>query len=192
MLKNKAQFYQCFGIQCWYTYSSNPKEIDLYISKDGANFVTWANFHLKYVDGYQFFNIHPIGERYNYLKCIIKDTFGSNQTYWNQILLWEENPNADIPVKLPKQPISNSYDLNKLSYIQELEEWDVGESSKPSSFAARSPLKYWETDNGTMTARELFASEHILSKKESVRVSIEDPEASANSSHSSFLATNFK
>ena len=124
MLKNKAQFYQWFGIRCWYTYSSNPKEIDLYVSKDGVNYVTWANFHLKYVEGYQFFSIDPIGQRYKYIKIIIKDTFGSNQTYLNQVLLLEENPNSEVPVKLPKFSMFENDVHNKLNFIPESEESD--------------------------------------------------------------------
>ena len=180
MLKNKASSYQCFGIKCCHTYSSNPRLIDLYVSKNGTNYSIWANLELEYTSGDQLFLIDPITPKYKYLKVIIKATFGANQTYLNQIFVCAEHPNASIPVKQVNPtpcdpPVQQPKNLLSSKLPKDLY-YDDSEYSKGDWTELRSPIRYNETENGTMTARDLAPSDHFFSKQQSVRVSMEHKE----------------
>eukprot|EP00347_Sterkiella_histriomuscorum_P022779 403337194 len=91
-LKKKPKFFQCFGFHCTHTYSSNPSLIDLFVSKDGIQFKHWTTLNPYFKEGRQLFSIDPIGPSYKFLEVIIKETYGANRTYMNQIYLMEKHP----------------------------------------------------------------------------------------------------
>jgi len=94
-------FYKCFGFYCWHDYPSNPSIIELLASTDGNNFITWTVIHAELRAGVQLFQIDPLATRYNFLKIVIKETFGASKTYLNQVFLFEENPLNNIASSEP-------------------------------------------------------------------------------------------
>lgn len=125
--------------------------------------------------------------RYIHLKVVIKSTYGANQTYLSQIFLLEENPNGLVPTKQPKR-----VEEYKVDYLEDLDN-DVSSDSKLEEWLIKSPGYVAETDNGTMTARDLLQSEIYRSKRGSVRTSMEDPQPiSTSTSLSNLSAYNYR
>ena len=96
--------YNSFGIFCWHGYNSNPKIIELLINKNNdskEDFISLGIFELELKTGKQIFplnynNIKDINiikniKNIRYIKIIIKENYGENWTYINQIMLFENN-----------------------------------------------------------------------------------------------------
>lgn len=123
--------YQSFGIFCWHGYNSNPKLIEIQISKtniDKNEFYSLGLYELELKSGIQ---IIPIkfnedlenNKNIKYLKIIIKENYGEKWTYINQIMLYD-NDAKNINNAL-KESILYSYtndDLNNSdTYKEEIE-----------------------------------------------------------------------
>ncbi|KAM3145479.1 hypothetical protein pb186bvf_002523 [Paramecium bursaria] len=89
-MQERPRFIKCFGFDCWHDYTSNPSVIELWVSTDGENFITWITIYPELKQGIQLFQIDPLGSRYKFIKIFIKETFGGSKTYLNQVLLLEE------------------------------------------------------------------------------------------------------
>jgi hypothetical protein len=92
--KNK-NYFKYFGIYCWHAYSTNPKIIELQFSKDNKNFISFGKYEIALKPGTQFFEIKNSKlfentSKYRYMKVIIKETYGGNRTYLNQLYLFDE------------------------------------------------------------------------------------------------------
>ena len=48
MVKRPKQF-KCFGVDCWHDYQTNPKKIELQVSPNGQNFISWSTLQLEMV-----------------------------------------------------------------------------------------------------------------------------------------------
>ena len=57
--------------------------MEILVSTDELSFITWTVIHTELKAGIQLFSIDPLAQRYNYLKVIIKETFGASKTYLN-------------------------------------------------------------------------------------------------------------
>ena len=85
------------GIYCWHAYPTNPKLVEVLISKnDDKNFISFGNFDLCLKPGRQLLQLDEgdnnflITENNNYIiKLIIKETYGDKRTYINNIYLYE-------------------------------------------------------------------------------------------------------
>jgi len=85
------------GIYCWHAYPTNPKLVEVLISKnDDKNFISFGNFDLCLKPGRQLLQLDEgdnnflITENDNYIiKLIIKETYGDKRTYINNIYLYE-------------------------------------------------------------------------------------------------------
>ena len=86
------------GIYCWHAYPTNPKLIEILISKNNDNnFISFGNFDLCLKPGRQLLQLDEendtnflITENNNYIiKIIIKETYGDKRTYINNIYLYE-------------------------------------------------------------------------------------------------------
>lgn len=85
------------GIYCWHAYPTNPKLVEVLISKnDNNNFISFGNFDLCLKPGRQLLQLDEgdnnflITENDNYIiKLIIKETYGDKRTYINNIYLYE-------------------------------------------------------------------------------------------------------
>jgi hypothetical protein len=62
------------------------------VSKDGIYFRHWTSINTVHREGRQLFAIDPIGPSYKFIELIVKETFGANRTYMNQIFLLEQHP----------------------------------------------------------------------------------------------------
>ncbi|CAD8087001.1 unnamed protein product [Paramecium sonneborni] len=89
-VQERPKFIKCFGFDCWHDYQSNPSVIELMVSLNGENFITWTTLYPELKQGIQLFQIDPLGTRYQFIKIIIKETFGASKTYLNQVYLLEE------------------------------------------------------------------------------------------------------
>ena len=98
MKKNPKGFFKYWGIYCWHAFSTNPKKIELQISEDNEYYYSLGNYELRMKPGKQFFTIDKNGyknvKKVNYIRIIIKETFGESRTYLNQIFFFDET--ADL------------------------------------------------------------------------------------------------
>ena len=49
LLERPKQF-KCIGFDCWHDYNSNPKRIEISLSTDCENFITWTTFLTELVN----------------------------------------------------------------------------------------------------------------------------------------------
>ena len=102
MIKYPKPFPKYFGIFLMNKMETNPQVIEILFSLDKKIFVTYGEFNLKFKRGLQIFKLyHPIRKfyeqgnnyefKYNYLKIIIKKTFGRDRrVYINKVFLFDE------------------------------------------------------------------------------------------------------
>jgi len=91
-LKERPATLKCFGWLCWKAYSSNPALVDIAASEDGKVYEKLGTLQGQQTSGPQFFPIKPVLPRFAYLQIVIRQTFGANKTYLNQVFLLEEIP----------------------------------------------------------------------------------------------------
>ena len=98
-LKEFPKKLTAIGIYCWHAYPTNPKLVEILISKnDENNFISFGNFDLCLKPGRQLLQLDEENdinllntENNNYIiKIIIKETFGDKRTYINNIYLYEK------------------------------------------------------------------------------------------------------
>ena len=96
LFKELPKKISAIGIYCWHAYPTNPKLIEIQISKNnGITFISLGNFDLCLKPGKQLlqfdyeFNPSLIKENKAdfIIKLIIKETFGDKRTYINNIFL---------------------------------------------------------------------------------------------------------
>lgn len=105
-LKERPGTLKCFGWLCWKAYSSNPALVDISASEDGKMYEKLGTLQGQQTAGPQFFPIKPVTPRFVYLQVVIRQTFGANKTYLNQVFLLEEIPG--------EKPLPDSQDLKSL------------------------------------------------------------------------------
>ena len=86
------------GIYCWHAYPTNPKLVEILISKNNDNnYISFGNFDLCLKPGRQLLQLDEENDS-NFLntenndysiQIIIKETFGDKRTYINNIYLYE-------------------------------------------------------------------------------------------------------
>lgn len=96
----KPKIYKYFGFYCWHDYDTNPYKIEIYTSKREDNFLFWSKIQAKQTAGHQFFKIESLDSSYNYIKILVKENFGGNKTYINNIYFCETLPNNFYPQNL--------------------------------------------------------------------------------------------
>ena len=86
------------GIYCWHAYPTNPKLVEILISKNNDdNYISFGNFDLCLKPGRQILQLDEENdsnflntENNNYsIKILIKETYGDKRTYINNIYLYE-------------------------------------------------------------------------------------------------------
>lgn len=70
-LVERPKFFKCVGFDWWHDYQSNPSSIEMSVSTDNQNYITWTVFHTELKPGLQLFNIDPLGVRYQYIKVVL-------------------------------------------------------------------------------------------------------------------------
>lgn len=95
-LRQRPKEIRCIGFYLWHDYETNPKIIELQVRDSRSNnddFIQWKTIRLERRIGTQLCNVDPIIKKFDMIKLIIKETYGENQTYLNQVMLYEEMPN---------------------------------------------------------------------------------------------------
>ena len=116
--------YQSFGVFCWHGYNSNPKFIELQISEgnnDIKEYQSLGLYELEQKSGIQIFpikynRIMENSKNIKYIKIIIKENFGEDWTYINQIMLYEQDSSL-INNALKDSIISFSKNENSKNYV---------------------------------------------------------------------------
>lgn len=87
------------GWHCWHPYTTNPKEVTVHVSSDGAKFKIWDTFYAQQSKGTQLFCCAPISASiYPYVALEVVQTFGGLQTYMNRVYFYcEEIPTSPPP-----------------------------------------------------------------------------------------------
>lgn len=96
----RPKFYKFFGFYCWHDYDTNPFKIEIYTSKKEDNFLFWSKIQAKQTAGHQFFKIENLDSSYNFIKILVKENFGGNKTYLNNIFFCETLPTNFYPQNL--------------------------------------------------------------------------------------------
>ena len=113
------------GIYCWHAYPTNPKLVEILISKNNDdNYISFGNFDLCLKPGRQLLQLDEENdtdylntENNNYsIKILIKETYGDKRTYINNIYLYE---NIDFMV---------SGNINSFNGIETIKEEDDSSS----------------------------------------------------------------
>ena len=130
LFKEMPKKISAIGIYCWHAYPTNPKLIEILISKNnGINFVSLGNFDLCLKPGKQLlqfdYELNPPLIKENKLdliiKLIIKETFGDKRTYINNIYLYE-NINLAQNKLMTNMEIIKEEDPNSIVYLRESRE----------------------------------------------------------------------
>ena len=90
-----------FGIYCGAASETNPKIVEILISKKNSPFISLGNYELSLCSGTQvlttdeilFFDV-------TYVKFIIKETYGGYRTYINNVFLYEHLPETESVTKV--------------------------------------------------------------------------------------------
>lgn len=92
-LIKKPPYITGFGIFSWHTHPTNPKLVEILISKDGLSFITLGHFELSLSNGIQILSVDKIYlDKISYIKFIIKQTHGGFRTYINKIYFYQDIP----------------------------------------------------------------------------------------------------
>ena len=132
-LKEHPKQLTAIGVYCWNKYPTNPKIIEVLISKEkGSNFISLGHFDLSFKAGRQLIyldddndiELEELLNNVNFdnliIKLIIKETFGGKQTYINNLYLYDNidtnniNPNSNAN---SNNNINSLNDNNDLNYI---------------------------------------------------------------------------
>ena len=110
-LKEIPKKLTAIGIYCWNKYPTNPKIIEVLISKEkGINFISLGHFDLSFKAGRQLIYLDDENDTeleeilstvdFNELiiKLIIKETFGGKHTYINNLYLYDKIDTNNINI----------------------------------------------------------------------------------------------
>jgi len=132
------------GIYCWHAYPTNPKLVEIQISKNGIVYNSLGNFELCQKPGQQLFQLDDnsntiFDENVNFIsiKIIIKETFGGKRTYINNLYLYEEinydnlNIKNDVSEESKNQltNINEEEDSSSVIYLRESREKNLPRSN---------------------------------------------------------------
>ena len=119
------------GIYCWHAYPTNPKLIEVQISKNkGETYISLGNFDLCLKPGRQLLQleddsdymlINDLSFDDLYIKLIIKETFGDKRTYINNIYLYDDINLVGKQLLTNMEPIKEE-DSNSMIYLRESRE----------------------------------------------------------------------
>lgn len=97
------------GWHCWQPYTTNPREVTIHVSSDGAKFKIWDTFQAQLVKGTQLFCCAPISASiYPYIALEVTQTFGGPQTYMNRVYMCAEELNTTTPQAVPSSSSRSS------------------------------------------------------------------------------------
>ena len=141
-LNNLIQYpinsYQSFGVFCWHGYNSNPKLVEFLISEGNDDIKEYQSLGLYELEQKSGIQIFPIknnkilenSKNIKFIKIIIKENFGEDWTYINQIMLYDKDSNRinnvlkDSIISLSKNENSQNYVDNTNDNI-EIEDIDI-------------------------------------------------------------------
>ena len=132
LFKEMPKKISAIGIYCWHAYPTNPKLIEIQISKNnGITFISLGNFDLCLKPGKQLlqfdYELNPslVENKFGFvIKLIIKETFGDKRTYINNIYLYENINNINITQKklMTNMETIKEEDSNSAIYLRESRE----------------------------------------------------------------------
>ncbi len=148
MIKSPDNYFKYFGIYCWHAYSTNPKTIQISFSENNNKYYLIGEFELNMSPSPQFFQIDNITIQKNikkikYLKLIIKETFGGNRTYINQIFLYDDTID-----------INHNYSIS--NYEENLDESDDEDNKIIKPITPSKEVKKYYNTNPKNSMKESF------------------------------------
>ena len=130
LFKEMPKKISALGIYCWHAYPTNPKLIEIQISKNkGMSFISLGNFDLCLKPGKQLlqfdYETNPALKKENIndiiIKLIIKETFGDKRTYINNIYLYD-NINLCQKKLMTNMETIKEEESNSMIYLRESRE----------------------------------------------------------------------
>ena len=151
---------KALGIYCWHAYPTNPKLVEILISKNNDNnFISFGNFDLCLKPGKQLLQLDEnennknflITENNNYIiKLIIKETYGDKRTYINNIYLYENidymNPGIINTINTI-ETIKEEEDSSSIFYLRESRERTLPRKKNKNIFSISSNNNSGITNN---------------------------------------------
>ena len=138
LFKEYPEKISAIGIYCWHAYPTNPKLIEIQISKNkGSSYISLGNFDLCLKPGRQLLQLDDDSDyiltkdMYNndlMLKLIIKETFGDKRTYINNLYLYDDINLVGKQLLTSMEPIKEE-DSNSMIYLRESRERTLPKSN---------------------------------------------------------------
>ena len=138
LFKEYPEKISAIGIYCWHAYPTNPKLIEIQISKNkGSSYISLGNFDLCLKPGRQLLQLDDDSDyiltkdMYNNdlkLKLIIKETFGDKRTYINNLYLYDDINLVGKQLLTSMEPIKEE-DSNSMIYLRESRERTLPKSN---------------------------------------------------------------
>ena len=129
-LKEYPKKLTAIGIYCWNKYPTNPKIIEVLISKEqGINFISLGHFDLSFKAGRQLIYLDDENDieleeilssvDFNDLiiKLIIKETFGGKHTYINNLYLYDKIDTNNINISNNNMNNNSNNNINENNNI---------------------------------------------------------------------------
>ena len=129
-LKEYPKKLTAIGIYCWNKYATNPKIIEVLISKEqGINFISLGHFDLSFKAGRQLIYLDDENDieleellstvDFNDLiiKLVIKETFGGKHTYINNLYLYDKIDTNNINISNNNANNNSNNNINEKNNI---------------------------------------------------------------------------
>ena len=145
-LKEYPKKLTAIGVYCWNKYPTNPKIIEVLISKEkGSNFISLGHFDLSFKAGRQLIYLDDENDieleellssvDFNDLiiKLIIKETFGGKHTYINNLYLYDELDTININISNNNMNINSNSNINNTNNIVNADNNNKNEDNKENN-----------------------------------------------------------
>ena len=140
-MKQKPLIIRGFGIYCSKSISFNPKIIEvLYLHKNKQKYISLGNFKLSLSVGTQILTTEEIlFKDIDKIKFIIKEAYGGNKTYINNIYLYEYLPTNEFSMSYQNEYLdlddenninSNIHNISNKLNIRDLNVNDINNISE--------------------------------------------------------------
>ena len=166
-LKETPKKLTAIGIYCWNKYPTNPKIIEVLISKEkGINFISLGHFDLSFKAGRQLIYLDDENDieleeilssvDFNDLiiKLIIKETFGGKHTYINNLYLYDKIDTNNIN-------ISNNNMNNNENNIENNEENIASNENNENNNINNDYMAMNEHENENENENEMYENNNI-------------------------------
>ena len=150
-MKQKPLIIRGFGIYCSKSISFNPKIIEvLYLHKNKQKYISLGNFKLSLSVGTQILTTEEIlFKDIDKIKFIIKEAYGGNKTYINNIYLYEYLPTNEFSMSYQNDYLDLDDENNINSNIHNISNKLPSIHVRQSTGRCGAARPHWQTSRRT-------------------------------------------